>query len=160
MTEKPLAPLAARDSRGLRTITRERFALKTTIQAGLVGAALALFSLGPAFAQHAHSHAAPNGGQIQQIGKEVEGELLVKGSEVTLFLVDQHEKKIEAAPYAATAIVLAKGNQQKTIELKPAGENKLAAKIDFPVEGKFRASLTLRKGAAEVGKARFNLDPK
>lgn len=108
---------------------------------------------------HGHAHAAPNGGQIQQIGN-VEGELLVKGSDVTLFLVDEKEQKVDASTYVATASVLAKGNQQKTIELKPAGDNKLATKIDFPVDGKFRASLTLKKGAAEVGKARYTLDTK
>jgi nitrogen fixation protein FixH len=134
--------------------------MSITIRAGLLGAYLALAHHAPALAQHAHSHAAPNGGQIQQIGKDVEGELVVKGSDVILFLVDESEKKIDAAPYAAVATVLAKGNQQKTLELKPAGGNTLAAKIDFPVEGKFRASLTLKKGTAEVGKARFNLDPK
>lgn len=108
---------------------------------------------------HGHAHAAPNGGQIQQIGS-IEGELVVKGSDVTLFLVDDQEKKVDAASYAATASVLAKGNQQKTVELKPAGDNKLAARIDFPVEGKFRASLSLKKGTAEVGKARYTLDTK
>ncbi|NNM74231.1 hypothetical protein HJG44_17845 [Enterovirga sp. DB1703] len=84
----------------------------------------------------------------------------MKGSDVMLFLVDEKEQKVEASPYAATASVLAKGNQQKTVELKPAGDNKLAAKIDFPVDGKFRASLTLKKGPAEIGKARYNLDTK
>lgn len=113
----------------------------------------------PAQGGHGHAHAAPNGGQIQQIGS-VEGELLVKGSDVTLFLVDEKEQKVDAASYGATASVLAKGNQQKTVELKPAGDNKLGARIDFPVEGRFRASLTLRKGSAEVGKARYNLEPK
>ncbi|MDB5512430.1 MAG: hypothetical protein JWR08_1913 [Enterovirga sp.] len=134
--------------------------MQTTIRAGFIGASLAFSGLAPAIAQHAHSHAAPNGGQIQQIGKDVEGELLFKGSDVTLFLVDESENKIDAAAYSATATVLAKGNQQKAVELKPAGDNKLAAKIDFPVEGKFRASLTLKKGAAEIGKARYNLDTK
>lgn len=134
--------------------------MQTTIRAGLVGAVIAFAGSGAAVAQHAHSHAAPNGGQIQQIGKAVEGELLVKGSDLTLFLVDESERKIDAASYSAMASVLARGNQQKTVELKPAGDNRLAARIDFPVDGKFRASLTLKKGAAEVGKARFNLDPK
>lgn len=119
----------------------------------LVGASTA------AYAQGGHAHAAPNGGQIQQIGA-LEGELVAKSSEVTLFLVDEKEQKVDAAGYLATASVLAKGNQQKTIELKPAGDNKLAAKIDFPVEGKLRASLTLKKGTAEVGKARYTLDTK
>ncbi|MGA0594312.1 hypothetical protein [Enterovirga sp. CN4-39] len=130
--------------------------LRTAVfAASLMAAPAVVFAQGG----HGHSHAAPNGGQIQQIGA-VEGELVVKGSDVTLFLVDEKEQKIDAAAYVATASVLAKGNQQKTVELKPAGDNKLAAKIDFPVEGKFRASLTLKKGTAEVGKARYNLDTK
>ncbi|NNM72421.1 hypothetical protein [Enterovirga aerilata] len=142
------------------TIRSEKSRTRHLLRTGFLAACL--LAIGDyAFAQggHGHSHAAPNGGQIQQIGP-VEGELLVKGSDVTLFLVDEQERKIDASSYAATATVLARGNQQKTVELKPAGDNKLAAKIDFPVDGKFRASLTLKKGPAEVGKARYNLDTK
>lgn len=131
-------------------------------RAAICGAFLSLTiasAPGAALAKEGHAHAAPNGGQIQQIGS-VEGELLVKGSDVTLFLMDAQEKKVDTAGYAASASVLAKGNQQKTVELMPAGDNKLAAKIDFPVEGKFRASLTLKKGSTEIGKARYNLDTK
>lgn len=130
----------------------------------ITGPALALLlsavTSAATFAQsHGHGHAAPNGGQIQPIGA-LEGELLVRGPDITLFLVDGQEKKVDAAGYVATATILAKGNQQKTVELQPAGDNRLAARMDFPVEGRFRASLTLKKGAAEIGKARFNLDPK
>ncbi len=123
---------------------------------GLVACAIAQALPGAAaLAQHAHT--APNGGQIQQIGA-VEGELLVKGREVTLFLVDANEKKVDSTPYTATASVLAAGNQQKAVELKPAGDNRLAAPIDFPVDGKFRAALTLKKSGADVGRARYSLD--
>ena len=107
----------------------------------------------------AHSHAAPNGGQIQKIGS-YEGELVLKGSDVTLYVVDANEKKVDAAPLSATAVVLAKGNEQKTVELKPAGDNKLAGKVDFPYEGKFRATVALRTAAGEAGKARYSLDAK
>jgi len=58
----------------------------------------------------------------------------------------------------ATALVLAKGNLQKSVEMKPAGENKLAGVVDFAVEGKFRAAVTLRNASGEIGKARYNLD--
>lgn len=114
---------------------------------------------GGAYAQHAHSHAAPNGGQVQKIGK-FEAELAVKGAQATLYVTDENDKKVDAGSMAATAVVLAKGNQQKTVEMKPAGDNKLASAIDFPVEGKFRATVTLRDGTAEVGKARYSLDAK
>lgn len=123
------------------------------LAASLVGLASTL-----AVAQ-AHSHAAPNGGQIQKIGS-YEGELVVKGSDIILYVVDADEKKVDAAPLSATAVVLAKGNVQKTVEMKPAGENKLAGKVDFPVEGKFRAAVSLKTASGEAGKARYSLDVK
>ena len=119
--------------------------------------ALALSLPGAASAQHAH--AAPNGGQIQNIGR-FEGELVVRGAQATLFLVDEAEKKADASAMSASAIVLAKGNQQKTVEMKPAGGNMLVGAVDFPVEGKFRATVTLRTAAGEVGRARYSLDAK
>lgn len=111
---------------------------------------------GAALAQ-AHSHAAPNGGQIQQIGA-FEAELVVKGSDMMLYIVDDQEKKVDVSKFSATAVVLAKGNQQKTVEMIPSGENRLVGKVDFPVEGKFRATVTLRTAAGEAGKGRYNLD--
>ena len=124
-----------------------RFALATS----LVGFAPTL-----AVAQ-GHSHAAPNGGQIQKIGS-YEGELVIKGSDIILYVVDADERKVDTAPLSAVAVVLAKGNVQKTVEMKPAGENKLAGKVDFPVEGKFRATVSLRTASGEAGKARYSID--
>jgi hypothetical protein len=60
-----------------------------------------------------HSHAAPNGGQIQRIGA-YEGELVVRGPEVMLYVVDEKEQKVDASKLSATALVLAKGNEQKS----------------------------------------------
>jgi hypothetical protein len=108
-----------------------------------------------AFGQsHGHSH---HGGQEVKIGA-YEAELVVKGSDVTLYVNDAKDQKVDAAAFSATAVVLGKGNQQKTIELKPAGENKLATKIDFQVEGKFRATVTLKNASGEVGKGRYTVD--
>ena len=106
---------------------------------------------------HAHSHAPPNGGQIQTIGT-YEAELAVKGAEVLLYVVDDKEQKVDASKFSATAVVLAKGNEQKTVELKPAKDNMLSGTISFPVEGKFRATVMLKSGSAEVGRGRYNLD--
>lgn len=132
--------------------------LITRIASLALVAGLAGMVSGPAVAQ-GHSHAAPNGGQIQKIGA-FEGELVVKGSDVTLYVVDGDEKKVDAAPLSATASVLAKGNVQKTVEMKPAGDNKLSGKVDFPIEGKFRATVSLRTVSGEAGKARYSLDAK
>lgn len=125
-------------------------------RAALVSAVI--LAPGAAFAQ-AHSHAAPNGGQIQNIGK-YEAELVVKGGEVVLFVVDDKEQKVDSSKLSATAVVLAEGNQQKTVDLNPAGDNKLTGKANFPVAGKFRATVTLKAGGTEVGKGRYNLDVK
>jgi hypothetical protein len=117
----------------------------------------ALLVLAPAFAlaqDHGHSH---HGGQEVKIGK-YEAELVVKGTFVTLYLNDANDSKIDASGFSATAVILASGNQQKTIELKPAGENKLAGAFDFRVDGKFRATVTLKSSAGEVGKGRYNLE--
>jgi nitrogen fixation protein FixH len=103
---------------------------------------------------HGHSH---HGGQEVKIGA-YEAELVVKGSDVTLYLNDAQDQKIDASKFTATAVVLAKGNQQKTVELAPAGENMLMGKIDFPIEGKFRATVTLKTASGEVGKGRYNLN--
>jgi nitrogen fixation protein FixH len=118
----------------------------------------ALLAPAAAYAQgKGHAHAATNGGQIQQIGS-YEGELVVKGADVMLYVVDETEQKVDASKLSATAVVLAKGNEQKTVELKPAKDNVLSGKADFPVDGKFRATVTLKSGAAEVGKGRYSLD--
>ena len=117
--------------------------------------ALSLALPGAALAQH--SHAAPNGGQIQNIGK-YEGELVVRGAQATLYVVDDAEKKVDASAMSASAVVLAKGKQQMTVEMKHAGENKLVGAVDFPVEDRFRATVTLRTAAGEAGKARYSLD--
>ena len=55
--------------------------------------------------------------------------------------------------------MLGKGNEIKTIEMTPAGENTLVGAIAEPIQGKFRATVMLRLAGSEVGKGRFNLDP-
>jgi hypothetical protein len=101
-----------------------------------------------------HPH---QGGQTQIIGP-YEVELVPKGTEVTLFVLDKKDQKVDAARLSGTAEVLAKGNERKTISFKPAGDNKLSAPIDFAIEGKFRATVTLKNAQGEVGKGRYAVD--
>lgn len=123
---------------------------------GVLLAALLAFTPAVALAQ-AHSHGSQHGGQIQKIGS-YEAELVVKGSDAALYVLDDKEQKVDASKFSATAVVLAKGNEQKTLELKPASDNMLSGKVDFPVEGKFRATVTLKSGSTEIGKGRYNVD--
>jgi hypothetical protein len=124
----------------------------------LLGFVLTL-SPGLGFAQSGHAHIAPNGGQIVNIGK-FEVELVATAQEIRLYLTDEKEQKVDAGPFSATASVLARGNQQRTVELSSAGGNLLSAKYDFPVEGKFRATVTLKSKDGDVGRGRFNVDLK
>jgi len=128
------------------------------LRRGIAIAAIALaVGSGQALAQHAgHAHAS-NGGVVQKIGK-YEAELVVKGTELSLYLSDEKDKPADAAKFAATAVVLAKGNQQKSVELKPAGGNKLQGKGDFEVDDKVRATVTLSSAGSELGKARYTVD--
>jgi nitrogen fixation protein FixH len=103
---------------------------------------------------HGHAHT----GQEQKIGR-YEVELVVRGTEATLLVRDEREQPVDAASFAATAVALARGNERRTLEFRPAGENRLAARIDFPFEGKFRATVTLRGPGGDLGTGRFNVDP-
>ena len=103
---------------------------------------------------HGHSH---RGGQEVRIGA-YDVELTVAGAEMTLHVNDTNDQKVNAEGFSATAVVLAKGNQQKTVELAHAGDNKLVGTIDFATDARFRATVTLRTPKGEVGKGRYNLD--
>jgi hypothetical protein len=103
---------------------------------------------------HGHSH---RGGQEVRIGT-YEVELTVAGAEMTLHVKDTNDQKDNAEGYSATAYVLAKGNQQRTVELAHAGDNKLVGRFDFATDARFRATVTLRNPKGEVGKGRYNLD--
>ncbi|MCV0387573.1 MAG: hypothetical protein K5821_14350 [Nitrobacter sp.] len=68
-----------------------------------------LLAPAPAGAQgHGHSH---RGGQEVRIGN-YEVELTVAGSEMTLHVNDTNDQKVNGESFSATAVVLAKGNQQ------------------------------------------------
>lgn len=75
-----------------------------------------------------------------------------------LYVLDDNDQKVDATKFSATAVVLAKGNQQRTVELKPANDNMLSGRADFSVDSKFRATVTLKSGSPEIGKGRYNID--
>ncbi|MGG5811635.1 hypothetical protein [Falsiroseomonas sp. CW058] len=114
-------------------------------------------SAGSALAQGAHAHAS-HGGQVQKIGA-YEVEFVARGGQIQLYILDDQDRPVDAGQFRATAVVLARGNDQRSVDMAPAGENRLAARLDFPVDGRVRATVTLRgTGGAEVGRARFSVD--
>lgn len=106
---------------------------------------------------HQHSHAT-HGGQVQKIGA-YEVEFVARGGQIQLYVLDEQDRPVDAAQLRATAVVLARGNEQRSVDLAPSGENRLAGPLNFPVDGRVRATVTLRAAAgAEVGRARFTVD--
>ena len=103
---------------------------------------------------HGHAH---SGNEIK-IGRHEVG-LEVRGGQATLSIVDEKEQPVDAATFGATAVVLARGNERRTLEFRPAGGNRLVAPVDFAVDGKFRATVTLRGPGGDIGTGRFNVDP-
>lgn len=106
---------------------------------------------------HGHAHAA-HGGQVQKIG-QYEVEFLTRDGQIMVYVLDEQDRPVDASQFRATAVVLARGNEQRSVDLSPSGENRLAARLEFPVESRVRATVTLRAAAgSEVGRARFTFD--
>lgn len=112
--------------------------------------------MAPALAQQPHGHA--HQGQEVKIGN-LEVELIVRANEATLVILDAQERPVDAARYTASASVLARGNERRTIEFRPASANRLTAPVDFAFDGKFRATVTLRGPDGVVGTGRYSVDP-
>ncbi len=102
---------------------------------------------------HGHAH---SGAEVKIGPYEVE--LVVRGTQATLTITDADERPVDAAQYSATAVALARGNERRNMEFRPAGANRLASAVDFPFDGKFRATVTLRGPGGVVGNARYSVD--
>jgi hypothetical protein len=103
---------------------------------------------------HGHTHS----GNEVRIGRH-EVELVVRGNEAALLVRDERDQPVDTAAFSATALALARGNERRTLEFRPAGGNRLVALVDFPFDGKFRATVTLRGPGGDLGTGRFNIDP-
>jgi hypothetical protein len=127
---------------------RRRFVIAAALTAGAAP--------GATWAQGGHGHA--HTGQEQRIGA-YEVALLVRSAEAILAISDERDQPVDGSRFSATAVALARGNERRTVEFRPAGANRLAAKLDFPFDGKFRATVNLRGPDGDIGQARFNVDP-
>lgn len=63
---------------------------------------------------HGHVHS----GNEVRIGRH-EVELAVRGGQATLSILDETEQPVDAAAFGATAIVLARGNERRTLDSGP-----------------------------------------
>lgn len=110
-----------------------------------------------AFAVSAQADEPKYGGQVKKIGS-YEGELVVKGTDVHLYVIKDHKPMNPTAAMTAS-VRLFVNNAESQVELKPEG-NKLAGKASGPATGNVRAMASLAESGKEVGKAQYNLNVK
>ncbi|MFM2042244.1 MAG: hypothetical protein RLY86_820 [Pseudomonadota bacterium] len=123
--------------------------------------ALAALLLAPATAitpgtAHAHQAEALHGGQMVD-APPYHLELVAKGRDITLYVLDSAMKPVDTTGAQARATILA-GGKPELVPLAPAGTNILrgAAGVDLGQDAKVVTSLTL-PGQKPV-QARFNID--
>lgn len=114
--------------------------------------ALAL-ALIPAVAfAHGERPQATHGGEIQD-AQGVWVELVVKASDVTIYVMSEDHKPIPAVQVTGTATVLVDGKTYK-VELSPAEANSVRGKLPVAASGKIVASVSLKVGGKPAS-ARF-----
>ena len=120
----------------------------------LAATALALaLALAPV-AGFAHGEPPPasHGGMVQEAG-EMYLELVVKGADVTVYVLDQARKQVPGTQATGTATILVDGKAHK-VELKAAEGNSLHGTLPVTVSGKVVATVALKVGD-KTASARF-----
>ncbi len=118
-------------------------------------ALVAGLSFGPATAfAHGQPPAPAHGGLVQE-AHENWVELVVKGDQVRVYVLDEAQKPVSSAQVTGTATVMVEGKPQK-VELHPADDGGLLGKLPVPASGKMLATVSL-KVRDQPASARFNL---
>ncbi len=105
----------------------------------------------PAFA-HGERPQATHGGDVQ----DAQGfwvELVVKASDVTVYVLSEDHKVIPAQQISGTATVLIDGKSYK-VELSPGEANSVQGKLPVPATGRLVATVALKVGGKPAS-ARF-----
>lgn len=115
-----------------------------------LGLALALAPV----ASFAHGEPPPasHGGMVQEAG-EMYLELVVKGADVTVYVLDEARKPVPGTQATGTATILVDGKAHK-IELKAAEGNSLHGTLPIAASGKLVATVALKVGG-RTASARF-----
>jgi hypothetical protein len=105
----------------------------------------------PVFA-HGERPPSAHGGDVQD-AQGVWVELVVKGSDVTVYVVSEDHKPISAQQISGTATVLIDGKSYK-VDLSPGEANSVQGKLPLPATGKLVATVALKVGGKSAS-ARF-----
>ena len=120
------------------------------LAATALGLALA-FAPVPGFA-HGELPLASHGGLVQEAG-EMYLELVVKGADVTVYVLDEARKPVPGTQASGTATILVDGKSHK-VELKAAEGNSLHAVLPVQAAGRVVATVSLKVGG-RTASARF-----
>jgi hypothetical protein len=97
----------------------------------------------------------PQGGHIVDAGGgKQHWELVAKGNELTLYVLDANEKAVNVETGSAKAQVLIAGKTHN-VELKPAGNNTLKATGDFTAKKGMKVIVTTTKVGGQSFQARL-----
>lgn len=101
---------------------------------------------------HGELPIASHGGVVQEAG-EIYLELVVKGTDVVVYVLDEARKPVPGAQASGTATILVDGKSHK-VELKPAEGNSLRGTLPVEATGKVVATVALKVGG-KTASARF-----
>lgn len=105
-----------------------------------------------AVSAHGEAPRAAHGGLIQE-AQELWVELVVKGTDVAVYVVDEARKPVPATQISGTATVLV-GGQSYKVELSASGGDGVLGRLPAPVTGNVVAVVALKVGGKAVS-ARF-----
>jgi hypothetical protein len=101
---------------------------------------------------HGELPLASHGGVMQEAG-EMYLELVVKGNDVDVYVLDEARKPLPGAQATGTATVLVDGKSHK-VELKAAEGNRLHGTLPVEASGRIVATVVLKVGG-KTASARF-----
>ncbi|AYA39082.1 hypothetical protein D3Y59_18020 (plasmid) [Hymenobacter oligotrophus] len=99
-----------------------------------------------------HAHTAPHGGIVRTAGK-YHVELVLAGSQMTVYLLDGNEQTLATKGLTGTAMVL-QGGKTASVPLAPYGDNQLRGALPAGATPT-TAIITLRRGGETIS-ARFD----
>lgn len=116
--------------------------------------AAATLNAAPALAGAGHDHGPKYGGVVREV-QDIAYELVAKPDSLTLYVSD-HGKPIPTLGATASAVLYA-GGGKTTVQLEPAGDNRLVAKGAFKVGVGVRVIITTTLPGKTPAKVTFNL---
>jgi hypothetical protein len=125
----------------------------------MLRAVVVILSLALAGSAFAHSDSkwtkGPQGGHIVDAGGgKQHWELVAKGNEITLYVLDANEKPVNVESGTAKAQVVI-GKKTHNVEFKPAGNNMLKATGDFTAAKGMKVIVTTNKVGGQSFQARL-----